>query len=181
MAVEQPATDKILVALAKDSAFVKVSGRGSFKVSTPLKEFGIAAMGMNVKRILFDMSACIGMDSTFMGTIAGLALRLRKKRSDGKVILFNLSPKTDELLKTLGLDQIILPYLAGDTPAEVTSLLERDNGYETLIRRPETEIETTETMLDAHERLVDIAPENMSKFRDVLDFLREDLRRGTEN
>ena len=181
MAGEQPATDKILVALAKESAFVKVNGRGSFKVSTPLKEFGIAVMGMDVNRILFDMSACIGMDSTFMGTIAGLALRLRKSRSDGSVILFNLSSKTDELLKTLGLDQIILPYLKGNTPAEVTALLQRDNGYETLIQRPETELETTKTMLDPHEKLIDIAPENLSKFRDVLDFLREDLRRGTKD
>jgi hypothetical protein len=36
-------------------------------------------------------------------------------------------------------------------------------------------------MLDAHESLVDVEPENINKFRDVIDFLREDLNNNTSN
>jgi len=177
MAGQQPATDKILVALESNNAFVKVRGRGSFKVSTPLREFGIAAIDMGVGNIIFDMSSCIGMDSTFMGTIAGLALRLRKKKPNGEVVLFNLNPKTRNLLKTLGLDQITTPYLAGEAPGEKEQIFDKKTGFETLIQRRETDRDTTETMLEAHKTLVDIAPENLNKFRDVIDFLREDLHR----
>jgi anti-sigma B factor antagonist len=37
---------------------------------------------------------------------------------------------------------------------------------------------TTRTMIDAHETLVAIAPENLPKFKDVLTYLREDLRQS---
>ena len=35
---------------------------------------------------------------------------------------------------------------------------------------------TAETMLEAHENLVKLSPENLPKFKDVLTFLREDLK-----
>lgn len=181
MVGHQPATDKILVALKGENAFVKVRGRGSFKVSIPLREFGLASIGMEVKNILLDMKDCIGMDSTFMGTIAGLSLRLRKEGDNGEVILYNLSPKTRNLLSTLGLDRIVSPYLAGKMPGEIERLIEKEEGYETLVQRRESGKQTTETMLDAHKTLVDIAPENLNKFRDVIDFLREDLHQNSES
>ena len=36
-----------------------------------------------------------------------------------------------------------------------------------------------ETMLEAHEALCEAAPENIFRFKDVLDFLRQDLHRET--
>jgi hypothetical protein len=37
----------------------------------------------------------------------------------------------------------------------------------------------TETMLAAHEALCEAAPENILRFKDVLDFLRQDLHHET--
>ena len=39
--------------------------------------------------------------------------------------------------------------------------------------------EQTETMLAAHEALCEAAPENIFRFKDVLDFLRQDLHHET--
>jgi hypothetical protein len=39
--------------------------------------------------------------------------------------------------------------------------------------------EQAETMLEAHEALCEAAPENLFRFKDVLDFLRQDLHRET--
>lgn len=181
MAGQKPMADKLLVAVKGRNAFVKVIGRGSFKVSTPLREFGIAAIGMGCGRIIFEMSRCVGMDSTFMGTIAGLSLRMREGDSKGEVILFNLSEKTLGLIRTLGLNKIVSAYMQGDEPDAIKSYLAGTEGFETLIRRDESDQDTTQAMLDAHESLVDVEPENINKFRDVIDFLREDLNNSTSN
>jgi hypothetical protein len=39
--------------------------------------------------------------------------------------------------------------------------------------------EQAETMLEAHEALCEAAPENVFRFKDVLDFLRQDLHHET--
>ncbi len=182
MAGEPIATDKLLVALSDDNAVVRVVGRGSFKVSSPLRDFGIAAIKMDAKRIILDMRDCIGMDSTFMGTIAGLSLRLRKQNPESEVVFLNLSEKTDSLLRTLGLNHITTTYLAGDEPDDIAALFsDSEEGYRVLAQhREEDEQEATKKVLDAHEALVDISPDNITKFRDVIDFLREDLKNNSD-
>jgi len=173
---EQPG-DKLLVAIAKDTAFVRVQGRGSFKVSTAMKEFVAAAIERGCQRMILDMAECIGMDSTFMGVLAGLAVRL-KAQADGRIIMLNLSLRTRGLLATLGLDQVIEPYMAGGTPEPLQALFpvtgEKLTSLDTLEGSSRA---TAETMLEAHEDLVRLAPDNLPKFKDVLTFLREDLKR----
>ena len=39
--------------------------------------------------------------------------------------------------------------------------------------------EQAETMLEAHEALCEAAPENVSRFKDVLDYLKQDLHQTT--
>ena len=39
--------------------------------------------------------------------------------------------------------------------------------------------ERAETMLEAHEALCEAAPENLSRFKDVLDYLKQDLHQTT--
>jgi anti-sigma B factor antagonist len=180
MAGIQPANDKLLVALDGDKALVKVFGRGTFKISSPLREFGIAAISKGCTRIIFEMSGCSGMDSTFMGTIAGLALRLREKDSTGEVLLCGLSEKTMGLLKTLGLNQIAKAYAAGAAPAGITELFQGVGDYRRLDQPDESDERAARTMLDAHEALVDVEPANIEKFRDVISFLREDVDRNTQ-
>lgn len=40
---------------------------------------------------------------------------------------------------------------------------------------PQTADQTKETMLEAHEALVKAEPENLTKFKDVLQYLKQDL------
>ena len=45
--------------------------------------------------------------------------------------------------------------------------------------REERKKTQTETMLQAHEALCEAAPENMLRYKDVLDFLRQELHYDT--
>lgn len=175
---EQP-MDKLWVAIQEETAFVHVQGRGSFKISSALKQFGNAMLESGCRHIILDMIDCVGMDSTFMGVLAGLAFRL-KQLGGGEIIMVNLSLRTRGLLATLGLDQIIQPQMVGTMSEKMQKVLAVSSKLLALDNPEETQAATTETMLEAHENLVQLSPENLPKFKDVLTFLRDDLKRARE-
>lgn len=177
MTEPHPTQDKVWVALQAPQAFVRVSGRATFKIGTALKQFGQAAVDGGCRLMLFDMTDCTGMDSTFMGVLAGLALRLR--RQDGALHLFNLSERTRGLVGTLGLDQVVGAYAVGQTPEELRPLAETSLRMTTLAAGGESKTTTARTMLEAHEQLVEVDAANRPRFKDVLTFLREDLQSAT--
>ena len=170
----RPVDDRVWVALEAPLAFVRVAGRASFKVGTALKQFGLAAVDGGCQTMAFDMADCSGMDSTFMGVLAGIALRLRK--GGGAMVLFNLNVRTRGLVGTLGLDQIVEAHEAGQLPTHLQELADRSLRLNSLRPEAESKHTTARTMLEAHEHLVQVDPANQPRFKDVLAFLREDLK-----
>jgi anti-sigma B factor antagonist len=168
--------DKVWVAVHKQVALIRVEGRGSFKVSTALKEFGASALLGGCHTAVLDMGRCIGMDSTFMGVLAGLATRL-KQQAGGQMVLLNLSPRTRSLVATLGLDQIVQAYEPGQTPEPLQSVAALSEGLSILSAAGEPQLTTTRTMIEAHEDLVKLSADNVPRFKDVLTYLREDLQK----
>lgn len=171
--------DKVWVAIHGRIALIRVEGRGSFRSSTALKEFGRSAIGAGCVKAVLDMSACVGMDSTFMGTLAGLATRLRQ-RENGGMILFNLNPRVRGLIATLGLDRLVEAYETGSTPESLRELAALSDRMRALDAGSSVRDEITRTMIEAHENLVSLTPENLPRFKDVLTYLREDLNRSGE-
>jgi anti-sigma B factor antagonist len=110
------------------------------------------------------------MDSTFMGTMAGVALRL-KELGHGHLHVVHCGTRSRELLSGLGLDQIFSIYTNGSTAPECESL-EADHKPDTAT---EQKRDQAQTMLEAHEALCQAAPENFPRFKDVLDYLKQDL------
>jgi anti-anti-sigma factor len=167
--------DQAFVAISGKNALVKVEGRGSFKISSSLKQFGDTVVSSKLPLILVDMTLCIGMDSTFMGVLAGVATRM--KSHSGKIVMVNCSPRTKGLLSTLGLDQLISTYEVGHAPEQYAAILQGRTPREALEAGSCHDAETVQTMLDAHQNLVDLVPENLPQFKDVLLFLREEVNR----
>ena len=167
--------DQASVAIAGRVALVKVEGRGSFKISASLKQFGDAVVLQKLPLLLLDMGSCVGMDSTFMGVLAGIASRM--KAHTGSVVLVNCSSRTRGLLATLGLDQLIRGFEAGQTPSEYENILTARKPTEQLVSTSGKDSQTVRTMLDAHQNLVDLVPENLPQFKDVLMYLREEVQK----
>src|SRR5688500_16405669 len=57
------------------------------------------------RQFVLDLKECPGLDSTFMGTRAGIALRLREI-GQGELRVTNLNERNRDLLANLGLDQL---------------------------------------------------------------------------
>ena len=126
------------------------------------------------REFIIDLENCAAMDSTFMGTMAGVALRL-KELGHGHLHVVHCGNRSRELLSGLGLDQIFSIHSNGSTAPECSQL----GGGADRDAMQQQKMEQARTMLEAHEALCQAAPENLLKFKDVLDYLKQDLHHET--
>jgi anti-sigma B factor antagonist len=153
--------------------WVRVAGRGSFLESGSLKEFAREMVNRGHREFVFDLEECVMMDSTFMGTMAGMALRL-KELGEGHLHVIHCGTRSRELLSGLGLDQIFDIQTDGTTAPQCEELTTTSGdapGKAEAAKRDQAG-----TMLEAHEALCQAAPENLTRFKDVLDYLKQDLQ-----
>lgn len=163
----------ILVGVEDRKVWIKVDGKGNFQNSANMKEFVKAMVNRGHRDFYVDLALCPVMDSTFMGTLAGIALRLREI-GQGALHVVNLNERNSGLLRSLGLDQLFFlsDMVAPDTqPATPLS--------ETAVPQTGEKVETARVMLEAHEALVAASEDNRARFKDVLEYLKQDLNQGS--
>ncbi len=161
------AVPSILVGTEKQRVWVRVEGKGSFLNSGGLKEFAREMTDRGYRDFAVDLRNCPVMDSTFMGTLAGIALRLNDL-GEGELQVVNLNERNRDLLANLGLDQLFRMESGEGVGGSAAS--------EALPVGVEDKQARARTMLEAHEACVEANPENAAKFKDVLEYLKEDLR-----
>jgi len=163
----------IQVGVNGDAVWVKVEGKGSFLNSGNLRDFTREMVNRGYREFVVDLEKCAMMDSTFMGTMAGVALRL-KELGHGHLHVVHCGERSRELLYGLGLDQIFSIHANGAAGPQC-ELLQRESTAEST----EEKQEKARQMLDAHQALCDAAPQNFPRFKDVIDYLKQDLHHGT--
>jgi anti-sigma B factor antagonist len=156
---------KILVSCSDRVVWVRAEGNGSSTNSTALKEFAKAMIRRGAREFVVDLGNCQGMDSTFMGTLAGISFWLGEL-GEGSLSVVNLNQRNAESLSSLGLDHLFNVRVTG---------IEKD-GQVLPLPSDENRTARAQTILEAHEALVKSAPQNLSKFKDVIQFLEEELR-----
>ncbi len=166
----------IQVGVNEQSVWVKVEGKGSFLNSGNLKEFTREMVNRGYREFVVDLENCAMMDSTFMGTLAGVALRL-KELGHGHLRVIHCGPRSHDLLCGLGLDQIFSIHANG-SPAPQCEALRRETANASAEEKKQ---ENARQMLDAHEALCQAAPQNFLRFKDVLDYLKQDLHETASN
>lgn len=166
------------VAVVDHTAFVKIPGRANFTTSVDFKTLVMELRARGVGHYVLDLGECLTMDSTFLGVLAGLALRNvdGKPKSDQDKLqldLLNPNARIIDLLDNLGVMNLFT-ILQQENPC--TAIFEPvPNNHPAPSRE-----ETSRTCLEAHELLMRINPDNVPKFKDVTQFLAEDLRKLKE-
>lgn len=157
---------------AEDIVAVRVIGRGSHLNSPALQEVADRFFGINPKtRFIIDLSECETMDSTFMGSLAGITLRQRKAQS-GLTVIVHTNEHNRRLLDVLGLSRV-LDFTDGVGTCDIVKEDQFIEGH-----APEmTRLQRTLHMIQAHERLVNIDTNNAVEFRGVIESLKESLDR----
>ncbi|MCX6926180.1 MAG: hypothetical protein NT154_23680 [Verrucomicrobia bacterium] len=112
------------------------------------------------------------MDSTFLGLLAGFGLKLQasQKATDAPLIaLYKPNARIIELLEALGVTHLF---------RAIQGSLASPPGTEEPDRAPSSpQHEDVERMcLEAHRTLTEIDPDNLHTFKDVTQFLAEDLK-----
>jgi anti-anti-sigma factor len=119
----------------------------------------------DVTMVCIDLSACAGMDSTFMGLLVGRSQQMTAK--GGRLVVVNPTVNGQRLLAMLGLDQVI-PVLECVQQADLrfvtleTTEFIPPRGRLELIKR-------------AHEDLANLNDANQGKFAAFLQALQRDL------
>jgi anti-sigma B factor antagonist len=163
----------ILVGCNQKVVCIRVQGKGSFQNSAGVKRFAKAMINRGFRDFVVDLAECPVMDSTFMGTLTGIAFRLRELGHGGLHVI-KANERNTSLLEGLGLDQILsLENGRGDAAARLldSELCATDE----LPAEPADKRAAIETMIAAHQALVDADSQNLCKFKDVIEYLKQDL------
>lgn len=152
---------RLLVARQQATAYIRVEGTATFRDCPALRSFAEVMQEQGVHQFHFLLDQCSGMDSTFLGTLAGIRLRVGRPRA---VVIRSANDKVRSILATMGLDRLVT-YTHAPEDAEETPL-------ETLPPQAADKDEMRRLMIEAHEDLGSAAPSNRARFQSVVDFLR---------
>jgi anti-anti-sigma regulatory factor len=165
---------KLLVFVCEPLVCIKIVGRANVASSIDFKRLVNGLMEKEVGCFVLDLSECLLMDSTFLGVLAGFGLKVTLPQSNpdnGRSIeLLNPNVRVAELLENLGVMHLFKL---------------RQGTMEGLPAAAQTETDCTEypkqeikrNCLEAHEILMSLSAANAVKFKDVTQFLIEDLNK----
>jgi len=165
------AITKLSVLAGQRFACIKIAGRANFNSSLDFRTVMTELQAKGFICFIIDLSDCLLMDSTFLGVLAGLGLKMRPSGDDSaiaRITLLNPNDRITELLENLGVLQL---FNITNGPFAVPETLRVCAAEATQASREEI----TRACLEAHETLMALNPENISRFKDVAKFLAEDL------
>ena len=154
------------VATGTRAVYVRVHGLATMSNCLCLRTFmeGLLAGGRSF--IVVDLADCAGMDSTFMGVLAGAATYEQNGKAPG-IAAVNVSEPLLRLLKNVGLTELIFvepePF---ETPALEFVRLEEQRG----------EKERLACVQAAHEHLMKINDRNEEVFRPFVAALELEMK-----
>ena len=158
-------TNSFLVASHGQVVYVRAVGLANLKNAPVLDAFLATECDAKIHTVCIDLSACTGMDSTFMGLLVGSSQRVRPH--GGKLVVVNPTEGNLKLLRLLGLVDV-LPVLEG---CELPNL-------EFVCLKGGANLSQRERMLlvqRAHQHLVDLNDTNKAKFAAFVTALESDL------
>lgn len=158
----------IWVGAAEGKACIKVQGRATHLHGPPLRDFAREMIDRGHRRFELNLAKCTYMDSTFLGVLVGISMGLQKLGA-GQVCVFRISPRNLELFRTLGINR----FFEMESPGSVAT--QAPEGDLRPLTAGGASPEWAGTLIDAHQLLIEADERNEPRFKELLEFLREDL------
>jgi anti-sigma B factor antagonist len=139
-----------------------------------MKAFGDERITAGERCLVVDLGGCTGMDSTFMGTLAGMATRLSSVPNPGVVQIADAGTRNRRSLEDLGLD-----FLVEIDPPEA-AWLSRIDAIRAEIAPPQkaapaSQVQRAMHVLEAHQTLSETNDKNARVFSNVVSLLEDEL------
>ena len=155
----------LFVCATDHAAIIRISGRANFSSSVHFK---------TVVNELYNRGECATMDSTFLGVLAGLALKLsgnQEKPAKPALEIYKPNVRVLDLLDNLGISHFF-------TRIECPPILSAGFNVAAPAETPVSKEDLSKTCLEAHQTLMAVNPDNIPKFKEVTQFLAEDLKKS---
>ncbi|MGC6467685.1 MAG: STAS domain-containing protein [Akkermansiaceae bacterium] len=146
--------------------WIRVNGRGTFQISPLIKEALEQEASSGWPDYVIDLEECPGMDSTFMGTLAGIGMRLQKLK-EGRLSILGTDAKNRNSLEELGLDYLM--EIEPEGRAWEGRLDEIRAGLNQFFGEEENSGE--DHILESHENLCEADSSNQERFKTVLEVM----------
>ena len=162
---------KMSVLVGERFACIKIAGRANFNSSIDFKTLINELRQKGYTYFVLDLSDCLLMDSTFLGVLAGFGLKMSPTSDDASrqpIELLNANERIVELLENLGVLHLFKLTQGKAAPAGEAEAVPQAN--------PDKR-EVTRACLEAHKTLMELNPANAARFKDVTQFLAEDLKK----
>lgn len=135
-----------------------------------MKQWAETHVAAGIHTVVVDLELCTGMDSTFMGTMAGIAMRLAKL-PDGVLQVTGANEKNRNSLEDLGLSMLLeIEPKDATWKTNISSIRNELHEYSLT-----DSVDRTQHVFDAHRLLCDADESNDEKFSTVLDVLEAEL------
>lgn len=138
-----------------------------------MKQFGDERIGAGEKRLVIDLGSCTGMDSTFMGCLAGMAARLIP--NGGALEIADIDARGRQSLEDLGLD-CMMEICPPNAPwiGRLDAIRDKLTPPRSAAALPEVR-DRAKHVLEAHETLAHANQENAQRFYGVISILRDEV------
>ena len=163
----------------EDCLWIRCNERGCFINSPSLKAIADKYLDAGGTHVVVDLELCPGVDSTFMGTLAGIARRCLG--SGGTAEVAGATARTRAAMESLGLDMLLdidPPTAAWQADiAQRRAQLHQQSEEAATGSSALSEKERTRHVLEAHQALRSMSEKNDEVFGYVCETLQEDLQR----
>jgi anti-sigma B factor antagonist len=141
--------------------------------SPAIKAFGDSRIAAGDDLLVVDLGNCTGMDSTFMGTLAGMAARL-SAAENGVLQIAEPGERNRRSSEDLGLDFL----MEIDPPTAVWR--GRVDDIRSGLNPPQApgslgQLQRTRHVLEAHQNLTELNDKNAEEFGQVVDMLENEI------
>ncbi len=164
---------KMLVSVGEDCACIKLIGKANCTSTPEFQALFTELWKQGCRHFVLDLSECTFMDSTFLGILAWAGLKVNPSLPDKDervVELYNPTANITELIESLG---VLHLFQVTQGRASLPCAGEARD----ITVAPPTNEACKRTSLAAHQLLIQINPANAAKFKDVVTFLAEDLKK----
>lgn len=166
---------EFIVCADSDPVTVKINGKANYLNCSPINDFFELVLQKGVNSFVIDFTKCLGMDSTFLGVLAGVATKTMRNTPPGEIVLANLSAQNKQLIRGLGLHH--LPTVKIEDDVCVGDECEHD--VEKVVGDEVEQEASADMILEAHERLMKLNRANERRFQDVVKFLRREADKNS--
>jgi len=156
------------IALCGRAMYARITGLANMNNCMTFQDFSTVLLESGYERVIVDLARCTGMDSTFLGVLAGMATHIEERKAP-LVVIVNASPSNLETLDDVGLTSFVEVHKeAVDIPEIETYRIDDDTV---------PDMDRVEFIKECHEKLICIDERNQQKFGPLIQAMAAELAR----